>query len=269
MGFPPPQPLPLQGLPNYVLQEVQQLQQDLDDISGQHEISRGQNPSQVTAATALSYLQEQDDTMLSSAIESLESCVEKVGRCVLSYVSQFWNTGRLVKVVGKDGSFDAQVYKGADLGGNHDIKVEAGSALPTSKAAKQAFLMDLMKMGYIDPTTGLELLDLGGIEKAYDNVLVDLRQAQRESLKLSEGVPVPVNDWDNHQLHIAEHNKFRKQQQFEQLDPALKEIFQNHVQTHMALLGLAEPPGLETPGVPGADPTMMDPTGGAMPPTGP
>jgi hypothetical protein len=76
-GYAPPQPIPLQNLPAYVLQEVQQLQQDMDDISGQHEVSRGQNPAQVTAATALSYLQEQDDTKLSGTIESLESAVEK------------------------------------------------------------------------------------------------------------------------------------------------------------------------------------------------
>lgn len=269
-GFNPPAPLPLQPIPAYVLEEVSQLQQDIDDLSGQHEISRGQNPAQVTAATALSYLQEQDDTMLAEAIDSLESCIEKVGRCLLSYVTQFWNTERLVRVVGRDGSFDAQVYKGADLRGNHDLKVEAGSALPTSKAAKQAFLMDLMKMGLINPQQGLELLDLGGIEKAYESFLVDTRQAQRENLKLSEGMEVPVNDWDNHPAHIEYHNRFRKQQQFEILDDRAKQIFQAHVAMHQALIGQAEPPGLDIPGGP-SDPsaTMLGGPGGPSGPGGP
>jgi hypothetical protein len=226
-----------------VLDEVQQLQGDMDDISGQHEISRGTNPPQVTAATALSYLQEQDDTKLSTSIESIEDAVEKIGRLVLSYVSQFWDTGRLIKVVGKDGSFDAQVYKGADLGGNHDLKVEAGSALPTSKAAKQAFLMDLMKLGFVQPDKGLELLEIGGIERLYEDLYVDIRQAQRENIRMEETTPVAVNDWDNHQVHIEVHNKYRKSQEYEALDDDARVLFQNHVQTHQALLGQAEPPG--------------------------
>lgn len=267
-GFQPPQPLPLQSLPPYVLEEVQQLQQDMDDIAGQHEVSRGQNPAQVTAATALSYLQEQDDTMISEGVASLEAVVEKMGKHVLSYVSQFWAIPRIVRVVGTNQVVDASIYKGANLKGNHDVKVEAGSALPTSKAAKQAFLMDLMKMGFIQPQDGLELLDLGGIEKAYEDFLVDLRQAQRENLLMAKGASdFAVHEWDNHAVHIAEHNKYRKQQQYELMSPQLKEAFQQHVAMHQALLGMLEPPGLDGGLAPGiTDPAML--ANGGAPPMG-
>jgi hypothetical protein len=43
-GMTPPQPLPLQPLPSYVLQEIDRLVQDMDDISGQSEITCGSNP---------------------------------------------------------------------------------------------------------------------------------------------------------------------------------------------------------------------------------
>lgn len=293
LGFPKPEPLQNPELPGYVMQTIELLRNDMDDISGQHDASQGQAPAG-TSATALSFLQEQDDTMLSDTTDSLESVVQKVGRQVLGYVSQYWNEGRLVKVVGTDEAFDATVYKSEDLQGNTDLRVESGSALPKSKAAKQAFVMDLMKMQLIPPQEGLEMLDIGGIDKIYDDVLADKRQAQRENVRLQQGIPdgpggkaaVPVNEWDNHQLHIQVHNRFRKSQTFELLSDAAKTAFQNHVKTHQAsailqqngdptgsgepdngLPATAPPPGAEPPnGIPGGAPA---PSGNLMPqPTG-
>ena len=183
-GFTPPQPLPLQPLPNYVLEELDRIQQDINDISSQHEVSKGNTPPGVTAATAISYLQEQDDTVLSHSLESLENGVQKMAQMCLSYIEEYWSTQRQVKVVGTDGSFDVIMLKGADLNGNTDIRIEKDSALPTSRAAKQAFILDLMKMGFIDPNKGLEVMEIGGINKVYEAIHVDVRQAQRENLRM-------------------------------------------------------------------------------------
>jgi hypothetical protein len=185
-GFSAPQPIPLQDLPMYVLEEQDRIKQDMDDISGQHEVSKGGTPPGVTAATAISYLQEQDETTLSYTYDSIEEAVEKIAHMSLNYVQQFWDEPRQVKVTGADGSFDIKAFAGSDLRSNTDIRVEAGSALPISKAAKQAFIMDLMKMGFIDPQKGLEVMEIGGINKIYENIQADIRQAQRENLRMSQ-----------------------------------------------------------------------------------
>jgi hypothetical protein len=184
-GFQPPQPIPLQPLPQYVLEEQDRIKDDMNDISGQHEVSKGSAPPGVTAATAISYLQEQDDTKLSYSYTSIEEAVEKVAHQTLCYVQEFWDTKRKVKIAGDDGSFDVMAFEGADIRGNTDIRVEAGSSLPTSRAAKQAFIMDLMKMGFIDPQKGLEVMEIGGINKIYDSLQTDIRQAQRENLRMA------------------------------------------------------------------------------------
>jgi hypothetical protein len=184
-GFNPPSPIPLQPLPQYVLEEQDRIKDDMNDISGQHEVSKGQTPAGVTAATAISYLQEQDDSKLSYSYTSIEECVEKVAHQTLCYVQEFWTTPRKVKIAGDDGAFDVMAFEGADIAGNTDIRVEAGSSLPTSRAAKQAFIMDLMKMGFIDPQKGLEVMEIGGINKIYDSLQVDIRQAQRENLRMA------------------------------------------------------------------------------------
>lgn len=273
-GLNPPTPLPLQSLPPYVLQELDRLQQDMDDISGQHEITRGNTPAQVTAATAISYLQEQDDTKLAYAVSSIEDVLQDLGRHYLKYVTQFWNSERLVRVVGRDGAFEANHWAGSSLKGNTDIRVQAGSALPQSKAAKQAFVMDLLKLGVIPPEQALDILDIGGIEKVYEDYLVDKRQAERENLKMASLDPMlavklvsppmdpatgqpqmdpttqqpvqpppvmPANTWDSHQAHIMVHNRFRKTQQFELLADPIKAIFEQHVMLHQMSLQAVTP----------------------------
>ena len=282
-GFDRPEPFPVPPIPNYIADEINRTLADINDISGQHEVSRGQTPSGVTAATAISYLQEQDESMLSSTFDSIEDAIEKLAMMVLSYVQQYWVVERIVKIAGSDSTFDVMTFKGADLRNNTDVRVEAGSALPTSKAAKQAFIMDLMKMGFIPPQQGLEVMDIGGLNKITEQIRTDTKQAQRENLKMSAvtqedfaayqqmkmqeaqvdpttGVPtnpeyqappdpmtgqpqvlnpppiIPVNTWDNHAVHVMTHNNFRKSQAFEALSNLNKQLFEAHVQDHIAAM---------------------------------
>lgn len=278
-GYNPPQPLPLQSLPPYVLNELQQTLVDIEDISGQHQVSKGNTPPGVTAATAISYLQEKDDSYLSHTYDSIEAGFEKIARQSLNLAVQYWDSQRLVKTTGTDQSFDALMLSGADLKNGTDIRIESGSALPTSKAAKQAFLMDLFKMGAIDQNDMLSMLDMGGVQKLYEKIRVDERQAQRENLRMRKltdemvqehafanqpplpetqvdpetGMPVnveveippvvSVNTWDNHVVHIEIHNRFRKSQAFEALSPVIKEQFEKHVNLHVLALAESMGPG--------------------------
>lgn len=265
-GYNPPIVMRLEPLPSYVTDDLDRINADISDISGQHEISRGQNPTGVTAATAINFLQEQDDTKLSGTFSSIEAACEKIAFLTLSYVHQYWDVPRLVKTVGVDSNFDAVRFKGSDLRGNTDIRIEAGSALPTSKAAKQAFIMDLMKMGFIDPAVGLEVMEIGGLQKIYETVRQDVRQAQRENIKMAAvtvdvlqkqkieveanpqidpetGQPivplvVPVNKWDNHKLHIEIHNKYRKSPSYDMLSDEAKAVFESHVNQHEQALAI-------------------------------
>lgn len=327
LGYPPPEPLPLQNLPNYVMQEVDRLLMDFEDISGQHQVSKGNAPAGVTAATAINFLQEQDESMLSTTFANIEKGYEKIGYQTLCYVKQYWEVPRIVKVTGKDGTFNVMSFAGADLRDNTDIRVEAGSALPTSRAAKQAFLMDLMGQGFIPPEKGLELLDVGGVQRLYDDIKVDSAQASRENMRMAavtqemldeyaqtflppppnpieqmlsgamggmdemggmptdpmqpeqppalidpntgqplvdaSGMPaqppliVPVNSYDNHQVHIQVHNTYRKSQQFENASPETKALFEEHVNQHMMAMGVV-------PGAPAPMPGQNSVTSGGM-----
>ena len=183
-GLAPPQPLPLQPLPNYVLQELDRSISDMEDMSSQHQVSKGQAPAGVTAATAISFLQERDDSVMATTYASIEAGWEKLAKQTLSHVVQFWDIQRIIKITGVDGSFDSISLKGSDIANGTDIRIEAGSALPTSKAARQAFIIDLMKMNFIPPEKGLEIMEIGGVSRIYEELAIDKRQAQRENLRM-------------------------------------------------------------------------------------
>ena len=42
-----------------------------------------------------------------------------------------------------------------------------------------------------------------------------------------------VNSYDNHQVHIDVHNRFRKSQAYEMLDDVIKQEFELHVNAHL------------------------------------
>lgn len=235
-GFNPPTPIPLASIPAYAVQEIERCQRDMDDISAQHEITRGSTPPGVTAGTAISYLQEQDDSKLSHTVSSLEEGVERIGKHFLSHVQQFWEAQRKIKVVGDDGQFESFMFSRTDIRGNTDLKIEAGSAAPRSRAAKQAFITELGKMGWIPPDRALRYLDMAETGRLYEEMQIDSRQAQRENLKMKDGLPQGVNSWDNHEVHIIEHDNYRKRQAFENLSEDLKVLYEMHVQMHRQLL---------------------------------
>lgn len=260
-GFAKPEPIPLIPLPNYVIDEVGRCQQDMDDISGQHEISKGGTPSGVSAATAISFLQEQDDAMIAPTITSIEEGVARVGRHVLGYVKQFWEAERTIRVLGENQAYEVFNFNKSSIRGNTDLHVQAGSSTPRSTAAKQAFITELMDKQYITPQQGLRYLEMAETSRMHEEMAVSERQAQRENLRMMNGEDVTVNSYDEHQVHLQEHDMFRRKQAFERSDEQVKMRFEMHVALHRQLTAQTQ----GTPIMPGEPAPSLSPEGGPPP----
>jgi hypothetical protein len=229
----------------------------MDDISSQHEITRGQAPPGVEAATAISFLSEQDDLILFFTISSVEEGVERLGRQFLSLADQYWGAKRAVRILGANNTWETYMFAKSDLRGNNDLKIEAGSAIPTSRAAKQAFITELMDKGWIPADKGLRYLDMAETGRLYEEMMIDYRQQQRENLKMSQGVLVPTNEWDNDEAHIQEVETYMKKQEFEELPDQIKELFHQHRLLHMQHLSMMRGNPRPLPGeAPPPDPAM-------------
>lgn len=184
-GTPPPSPIPLQPLPEYVVMQQQTIIQDFEDLSGQHEVSKGHTPTGVTAGTALAFLKETDDNYLTPQYQNVEDAFERIARQTLTLFQQFADAPRKLKVIGADGAFDSALLSGADIAGATDIRVEPGSSIGQSMAAKRASVMDMFSVGILqDPNQALRLLEVGGAQKVLDTLSQAEKKAQRENTKL-------------------------------------------------------------------------------------
>lgn len=261
-----PQPVPLTELPSYVVSFNDRMENDFENISGQHAVTRGEAPAG-TAATAIAYLQEQDDDYLSPTFQSIARGIEKIARQSLVLAVNYWTVPRLVKATGDDGGYDALQLRGAEIANSTDIHIDQASALPLSKSAKQAQVSDWMKMGWISPNDGFELLDMPMLQHWVSQRKVDKKAAQIENIEFrrmaKEGMPplpestdadpntgqplappllVPVNSWDDHAVHVEVHNLMRKSPAYKNFPPKVQAEVQKHVQTHLQALSMQLPP---------------------------
>lgn len=197
-----PEPLEIQPLPNYVLDELSRIISDIEDVSGQHQVSRGMAPGQgVVAATAIAYLQEKDESMLYTTMSSFEQKVTKIARQALSLVVDYWDLPRIVRVTGSDRTFDSYELKGSDIANGLDVRVEPGSSLPMSKSARQAFLMDLFTSGAITAQQMLDMMEMGSVNTLVDRMRVDMRAAQRENLRMKKIMTQQIDSF-NQEMYL-------------------------------------------------------------------
>lgn len=190
MGFDPPKPLEQPALPPSIPQDLQISVQDMDDVSSQTEVSKGGVPPGVEAASAIAYLSEENDSIFYPTVQSIENAIQETGIQVLANVYDYWDETRIVRMTSKNQFMEARQFKAQDMNPIMDFRVETNSMAPRSVAAKQAFITELMKMGAIEPTRALKYLQLSETNKLYDEMMLDVRHAQRENVFMSQGQPL-------------------------------------------------------------------------------
>ena len=192
-GTAPPQPIPLSPLPQYYMDQQDRILADWEDLTGQHAVSKGDAPAGVTAGTAINYLQEKDNDFLLPQYQSIEDGYEKLAVMTLSNFVQYVDMPRKMKTIGADGAFDTALLSGADIKNGTDIRIQKGSAVGESQAAKQAKIMDMFSAGLItDPNVALKLLSMGGTDKIIDLMNVAEGKAQRENIKMKLLKPMDI-----------------------------------------------------------------------------
>jgi hypothetical protein len=236
-----PQFLQPPDMPVYVREQLQTIQQSMQEISGAHEVSSSQVPAGVTAASAINLLLEQDDTRLGPAILDMETQLSTSGQRLLKMIAQYYTEERTMQLAGEDGDFDFVGFKGETLRNNVNISVQAGSMAPISKAAKQAGIRDTLTLFIqngmpLDPRSLRKMvrdLEVGDIEGLFGNLNTDIRQVKRENRFMYGGQPMPINTYDNDDLHIAEHQDEMKSARYFRQGQQIKAMFEAHVALHM------------------------------------
>lgn len=184
MGFQAPTMVQPPALPSYISETMDRALTDIEDLTGQHEVSKGTAPAGVTAGTALAFLKESDDNFLTPQYHDTEEGFENLARQTLQLFVQYVDIKRRIRTVGADGAFDTEMLSGADIKDGLDIRVEEGSSVGTSQAAKRAQVLEMVDRGLLDAQTALKMMEIGGVQRILDITSVAEKQAQRENTKM-------------------------------------------------------------------------------------
>jgi len=244
-------PITVPSLDNAIFKELEILDAQFEIVPVINKVSFGKDTANATSGKAINFLQEKDDDIVRPLITNIEAGYAKVFQNDFEECQENYDEDRGFAIVGEDNKIEWVDFQKADLQSNLTLTVEAGSAMPSSKAAKQSMVMEMLTAGFFtDPRTGrpdfakaLKYLEFGSVDDIYQDNALDCNQAQRENEKLKTGQEVQVLDWHNHEAHFYEHNRMRKTTDYEMLDDGIKQIIDAHCLMHQEAL---KPPATPT-----------------------
>lgn len=252
-GAPPPGAIDIPVMPSYAFEESSYLKNELFEIFGLSEVSRGQIPASGIPAVGMQLLVEQDETRIGVEVEQHEHAYAQLGRLILKLASETYTTKRKLKVKSKDGNLNIKEWKGADLKNNTDVVVVRGSTIPTSKAMRRQEILNAYERGLLgdpaDPAVRertLGMLEFGDMAEIWRDRALDMTQIKESIDSIEKGVPPEVNELDNHTLHIQEKNAFRKSDRFQQLPPPIQDLLLEDIEQHVNMQMKLTNPGLQS-----------------------
>lgn len=224
MGHAPSQ-LTLKGVPTSYDKTFELTEFALNKLFSQHEVTQGTNRSDIRSGEMVAILREQDAHGNIPTNAVFEESLEEVMTRVLRRIKEGYTTQRIMQVTGKDNQYEVLAFKGADLQTVQDVKVKRQAGLPDSRVAREAIIMERFQQGlYGDPRdpevrrTVINLLEDAVVEEMYSEERLDERVARWENeVMIERGEPLKANDYDNHVVHLREHDKYLKAIQLQKL----------------------------------------------------
>ncbi len=201
-----PERLPGVQLQPYVLELADKMAQWFDTIGGSQDITRGVQPTGVTAASAISTLQESAQTRIRQKTRNMDLFLQGVGQKYASRVLQFYTVPQVFRLTNnqgaqkyfkmhvepydhpddgsqmyrvhyqpftEDGQIDIDGITSIETRGKLDCKVTTGSSLPFAKDQLENKLLAFFDRGIIDNQEVLKRSDYPN----YEAVLQRMQQA--------------------------------------------------------------------------------------------
>lgn len=233
--------LPGQGLDQSVAQERQDIVNDMSIMSGSYEAYRVSRSGRLTAME-YSLTDEYAINKMAPIIKSWERSVADSYQIELCLVGEKYREprgGMLQKL--KAFSTRREIKQMEKLSGdefrkNYRVRVEAGSTLPKSKAAKQDLIVKTFPTGLLgdinDPVQAdtirqeLGIFNLSGLRNH------DRELALWENEQLELGVALDIHDYDDHLVHQRVIDELVKSPYFYTLPDAIQKNVLTHRKGH-------------------------------------
>ena len=158
--------LPVRQLDASVIDFRERKIQEMKETSGNRDFNQGGAASGVTAASAISMLQEAGNKLSRDSIKASYRAFVEECRLVLELIRQFYDSTRVFRITEPNGDFCflrfdnsamqavEQEWMGVDCGAREpvfDIKVSAQKQSPFSQISHNQFVMEMFEKGFFNP----------------------------------------------------------------------------------------------------------------------
>ena len=220
-------------LPGWLLQMPGELRAEIDNITGVHDISRGSTPANIESGYGLAVLAEQDATPIGKLAKSMAEMWSRVASMVLKLYEAEVEETRTAVIEIPGSPPETQSWSGKDIAGQTTAVVPLDLVLPRSRAAMMQLAEKMVQMGQITTIEEFtRVAELPGERDLISAARPDVDRARRENHSMALGRVEFPEGWDDHEIHIHEHNIFRKSARYARLPDEVKSIFADHIQGH-------------------------------------
>lgn len=244
-GANPPVLMGTGTMPTDLNREEDRLLNEFILLSGVSEFSRSTDVAAGTSGVALQLLIEQEDARLNAVTENVRSAIRETAKQMIRLFKQFATSTRLLRTAGEQGKVELYYFNSSDLGSD-DVVFDTESELSYTPAQKKSAVYELIDAGLLTDDTGklsertkaklLEILGFGSIDNTLDIESLHINKADEENLSGFKK-PIGVDEYDDHELHIAEHTRFLLSAESEGVrkNPETKKNALEHLRAHKTM----------------------------------
>lgn len=223
------------NLARWVSAEPENLRTALDEIMHVHDISRGQGYDRASGQ-ALALLGEKDETPLGVMAKEQASGHGRIASQVLKLLEAKGTETRTASIPLTKSIAEAVSWTGKELRGQTTAVVPLDAVAAKPAAAREAFWKDLWDRKIV--TDARQYARGVGLPPENFQALLDpdSARAQDENYRMMQGMVELPEDFDDHAIHMAEHNRFRKSDSYRFASPEARSIIDDHIAYHEKLI---------------------------------
>lgn len=246
-GAKEPQYLQSEAISGELGKEEESLLEEFNKISGVSDILNSNAITSSMSGVAIELMLAQDETRLNASVEQIKIAMKSIAKKILKLYKQFAVFPRLARIVGDNGDVEIFYFSSSDITSD-DIVIEDYTDQSQTLSQRRDMVFNLLRNGILNDDKGnlsikmkskiMEMLGIGSWESAQDINELHIKKADKENLKLFDGVNLRPSEIDDHELHINEHIAFMLGEDYEKRkakNSKIERIFLEHINAHKSL----------------------------------
>lgn len=227
------------GSETYNLRKI--IIEEMGQIMGVHGVSRGEPPPGIKAGVALQFLAEQEHERQNAFIANYNDFIKRIAQKSISVMAQYYEKDdqRIIGLVGSEQKNLGKYLDPTHLTKPLAVKIQNASSLPKSVAARTQQIIDLNQSfpGMFSQEQVVDMLDLGKVQRFYDQATSAVRCAEETFEMMIDGMPVSEpQEYEDHIQHWKVFSAKIQEHSFKQLPEEKQTLIKNHLMAREMLM---------------------------------